>query len=67
MLHITGTDNVAIHERLGPLVVHALTTGVPDAVVIYNDMYALAILGALRARLRAKGSLSMNVQLGMRG
>jgi len=26
VLHITGTDNVAIHEHLGPLVVHALTT-----------------------------------------
>jgi LacI family transcriptional regulator len=33
-----------------PTLATALAEGVPDAIVTYNDMYAFAVLGALRAR-----------------
>lgn len=35
---------------LDPLMSEAFANGVPDAIVTYNDMYAFAVLGALRAR-----------------
>ena len=35
---------------LAPLLAQALEDGVPDAIVTYNDMYAIAVLGALRAQ-----------------
>jgi LacI family transcriptional regulator len=38
------------NEDPAPMLERALAAGVPDAIVTYNDMYAFAVLGALRAR-----------------